>query len=131
MKRRTRSVLVAAALAATVIPAWAHHAAQTMFDVTRRVTVTGSVTRVESINPHPYVDIDAKGANGSVQHWLIELASPAVLRQAGLSLGALKVGDVVTIEGSPAKDGSPVAFAYSIRAGGQLFDLSKSSTRTR
>jgi hypothetical protein len=48
-----------------------------------------------------------------------------------LSLGALKVGDVVTIEGSPAKDGSPVAFAYSIRAGGQLFDLSKSSTRTR
>jgi hypothetical protein len=124
-------VLVGAALAAAAVPAWAHHAAQMMFDVTRRVTVTGAVTRVESVNPHPYVDIDAKGANGAVQHWLIELAAPGVLRQAGLSLGALKVGDLITIEGSPAKDGSPVAFAYTIRAGGQLFDLSKTLTRTR
>ena len=130
MKRRTRSVL-AAAWVVVAVPAWAHHAAQTMFDVTRHITVTGAVTRVESVNPHPYVDIDAKGANGAVQHWLIELAAPGVLRQAGLSLGALKVGDLITIEGSPAKDGSPVAFAYTIRAGGQLFDLSKTLTRTR
>lgn len=122
---------MAAALAAAAVPAWAHHAAQTMFDVTRRITVTGVVTRVESVNPHPYVDIDVKGANGSVQHWVIELAGPSVLRQASSSPGGLKPGDVATVEGIPAKDGTPIAFAYTLRAGGQPVDPATSSLRAR
>ena len=124
-------MLVAVALAAAALPAWAHHAAQTMFDVTRRITVTGAVTRVESVNPHPYVDIDVKGPNGTMQHWVIELAGPSVLRQARLSPGGLKPGDIVTVEGIPAKDGTTTAFAYTLRAGGQPIDLTSSSPRSR
>ena len=131
MKRRTRSMLVAVALAAAALPAWAHHAAQTMFDVTRRITVTGAVTRVESVNPHPYVDIDVKGPNGTMQHWVIELAGPSVLRQARLSPGGLKPGDIVTVEGIPAKDGTTTAFAYTLRAGGQPLDPATNSQRAR
>jgi Family of unknown function (DUF6152) len=112
--------VLAAACAVVAVPAWAHHAAQTMFDVTRHITVTGAVTRVESVNPHPYVDIDVKGANGSIQHWVIELAGPSVLRQASTGSTGLKPGDVVTVEGIPAKDGTLTAFAYTLRAGGQL-----------
>ena len=131
MKRRTGSVLAAAALAASVVPAWAHHAAQTMFDVTRRITVTGAVTRVESVNPHPYVDVDVKGPNGSMQHWVIELAGPSVLRQAATGPGGLKPGDIVTVEGIPAKDGTTTAFAYTLRVGGQLHDSANTSPRAR
>jgi len=130
MKSRTRSLL-AAACAALAVPAWAHHAAQTMFDVTRRITVTGAVTRVESVNPHPYVDIDVKGANGSMQHWVIELAGPSVLRQAGTGSGALKPGDVVTVEGIPSKDGTLTAFAYTLRAGGRLSESASHPPRAR
>ena len=124
-------MLVAVALAAAALPAWAHHAAQTMFDVTRRITVTGAVTRVESVNPHPYVDIDVRGPNGTMQHWVIELAGPSVLRQARLSPGGLKPGDIVTVEGIPAKDGTTTAFAYTLRAGSQPIDLTSSSPRSR
>ncbi|HEY3093261.1 MAG TPA: DUF6152 family protein [Vicinamibacterales bacterium] len=131
MKRRTRNVLVAAALAAAAVPAWSHHAAQTMFDVTRRITVTGVVTRVESVNPHPYVDIDVKGPNGSLQHWVIELAGPSVLRQASSSPGGLKPGDVVTVEGIPAKDGTPIAFAYTLRTGSQPLVPASDLSRAR
>lgn len=122
---------MAAALAAAALPAWAHHAAQTMFDVTRRITVTGVVTRVESVNPHPYVDVDVKGPNGSMQHWVIELAGPSVLRQARATPGGLKPGDIVTAEGIPAKDGTPTAFAYTLRAGGQPLDPATHSLRAR
>ena len=122
---------MAAALAAAAVPAWAHHAAQTMFDVTRRITVTGVVTRVESVNPHPYVDVDVKGSNGSMQRWVIELAGLSVLRQATSSPGGLKPGDVVTVEGIPAKDGTLTAFASSLRVGVQLPDSASSSPRTR
>src|ERR1044071_9272025 len=131
MKHTTRSVLVAAAMAAAAMPAWAHHAAQTMFDVTRRIPVTGVVTRVESVNPHPYVDVDVKGSNGSMQHWVIELAGLSVLRQATSSPGGLKPGDVVTVEGIPAKDGTLPASASSLRVGVQLPDSASSSPRTR
>ena len=124
-------MLVAVALAAGALPAWAHHAAQTMFDVTRRITVTGAVTRVESVNPHPYVDIDVRGPNGTMQHWVIELAGPSVLRQARLSPGGLKPGDIVTVEGIPAKDGTTTAFAYTLRAGSQPIDLTSSTPRSR
>jgi len=130
MKRRTRSAL-AAAWVVVAVPAWAHHAAQTMFDVTRHITVTGAVTRVESVNPHPYVDIDVKGANGSMQHWVIELAGPSVLRQATSNPGGLKPGDVVTVEGIPAKDGTLTAFAYTLRAGSQLPVPASHSPRAR
>jgi hypothetical protein len=92
MKRLLTCVLIGAALAAA-IPASAHHAVQTVFDLNRPVTVTGSVTAVEWVNPHSYISIDVKGDKDVVQHWVFELPGSGGVRQlrAGLAdRGGLK-----------------------------------------
>ena len=129
MKRLLTNVLIGAAVAAAAVPASAHHAVQTVFDVNKPVTVTGSITAVEWVNPHSYISLDVKGDKDVVQHWLFELPGSNGVRQlrAGLTeRGGLKPGDIVTIEGIAAKDGTTTGFAYKLRvADGPRFDLSK------
>ena len=83
-----------------------HHSFAADFDITKPVTLTGRVTKIEWMNPHVHIDIDAKG-----KPWSIELGSPNGLREHGWTQKTLKIGDVVTIEGSRAKDGSNLANA--------------------
>ena len=134
MKRLLTYGLIGAALAAA-IPASAHHAVQTVFDLNRPVTVTGSVTAVEWVNPHSYISIDVKGDKDVVQHWVFELPGSGGVRQlrAGLAdRGGLKAGDIVTIEGIAAKDGTTNGFAYTLRvADGSRFDLSNKQSHAR
>jgi opacity protein-like surface antigen len=134
MKQLLTCVLIGAALAAA-IPASAHHAVQTVFDLNRPVTVTGSVTAVEWVNPHSYISIDVKGDKDVVQHWVFELPGSGGVRQlrAGLAdRGGLKTGDIVTIEGIAAKDGTTNGFAYRLRvADGSRFDLSNKQSPAR
>ena len=129
MKRLLTNVLIGAAVAAAAVPASAHHAVQTVFDLNKPVTVTGSITAVEWVNPHSYISIDVKSGKDVVQHWLFELPGSNGVRQlrAGLTeRGGLKPGDIVTIEGIAAKDGTTTGFAYKLRvADGPRFDLSK------
>jgi hypothetical protein len=90
-------------------PAFAHHAVQAQFDVNKTFTVTGTVSKIEFINPHSYLTLNVKDANGNTQKWAFELAAVAVLRRAGVSRadqGGLKPGDVVTVTGLASKDGS-------------------------
>ena len=115
------SVLVGSALwilglgcAAT---AFAHHSVQAEFDVNKRITLTGTIAKVEWINPHSYITMDAKGSTGKVERWAFEMAGPGALRRAGLSRenrGGLKPGDPVTITGLAAKDGSTTGFLQGI-----------------
>lgn len=89
--------------------AWAHHSVQAQFDLDKPVTVTGTVTKVEWINPHSYLYLDTKDASGKVTHWAFEMAGPGALRKAGLSRadrGGLKSGDTVTVDAVRAKDGT-------------------------
>src|SRR4030095_14622534 len=100
MNRLLTSVLIGAAVAAVAIPASAHHAVQTVFDLNKPITVTGSVTIVEWVNPHSYISIDVKGDKQAVQHWLFELPGSSGVRQlrAGLAdRGGLKPGDAVPL----------------------------------
>lgn len=104
---------IVAALAAlsvfTVSSAWAHHSVQAQFDLDKPVTVTGTVTKVEWINPHSYLYLDTKDESGKVTHWAFEMAGPGALRKAGLSRsdrGGLKAGDTVTVDAVRAKDGT-------------------------
>ena len=135
MKRLLTSVVIGATIAAAAIPASAHHAVQTVFDLNKPVTVTGSVTAVEWVNPHSYISIDVKGGKEGVQHWLFELPGSGGVRQlrAGLAeRGGLKPGDIVTIEGIGAKDGTSTGFAYRLRvADGLTFDLSNKPSPAR
>jgi Family of unknown function (DUF6152) len=135
MNRLLTSVLIGAAVAAAAIPASAHHAVQTVFDLNKPVTVTGSITAVDWVNPHSYISIDVRGDKDAVQHWLFELPGAGGVRQlrAGLAeRGGLKPGDVVTIQGIGAKDGTTTGFAYRLRvADGPTFDLSNKQSHAR
>ena len=91
------------------VSASAHHSVQAQFDLNKPFTVTGVVTKVESINPHSYLYLDVKDESGTVRHWAFEMAGPGALRRSGLSRadrGGLKVGDTVTVNGVRAKDGT-------------------------
>jgi len=107
--------------------ALAHHAVQAQFDLDKPVTVTGIVTRMEWINPHSYLSVDAKGANGKVHHWAFEMAGPGALRKAGLSRserGGIKSGDVVTVDAVLAKDGTDSGLIKSIKMpDGRIFTI--------
>jgi Family of unknown function (DUF6152) len=110
---RKTAAFVVLGMALTAAPSSAHHAVQAVFDVNKPITVSGSITKLEWINPHSYISLDAKDDKGNVQHWVFELAGPRALKQAGLSredLGGLKPGDQVKIEGIAAKDGTTTGF---------------------
>ena len=96
-------------LLVAAIPVLAHHSVQAQFDLNKPVTLTGTVTKVEWINPHSYLYLDVKDGNGNVKRWAFEMAGPGALRKSGLSRadrGGLKGGDIVTVNGVLSKDGS-------------------------
>lgn len=102
---------MAARLAALIIlagasPVMAHHSFA-MFDQSKPVTLSGSVTAFEWTNPHAYIEMDVTGEKGSAQHWSIELGSPSILMQAGWKFKDLKKGDKVTARISPLRSGQP------------------------
>jgi Family of unknown function (DUF6152) len=106
-------------------PASAHHSVQAQFDIHKSFTVSGTVSKVEWINPHSYLTINVKDADGKVQKWAFELGGPGALRRAGMSRedrGGLKPGDEVTASGLAAKDGSNTGFLQELKlADGRVF----------
>ena len=107
--------------------AQAHHAVQAQFDVNKTFTITGTVSKIEFINPHSYLTLNVKDADGKVQKWAFELAAPAVLRRSGMSRedrGGLKPGDEVTVTGLASKDGSNSGWLQEIKlADGRVIKL--------
>lgn len=95
------------------LPARAHHSFAAVFDVTKHVTLSGRVSRIEWMNPHVHIYIDVDD-HGKPATWAIELGSPNGLKQRGWTSQSIKIGDLVTIDGSLAKDGSRLANAASI-----------------
>jgi uncharacterized protein DUF6152 len=88
------------------LPALAHHAFAAEFDSTKNVTVKGTVEKVEWTNPHIWIYVGMKAADGTVTRWQCEGGSPNTLTRQGWSRDSLKAGDQVSIEGFRAKNGS-------------------------
>ena len=114
MKRLPLAAAIALGLALAATPAFAHHSFAAEFDGKKPVTLTGTVVRMEWTNPHAHFYIAVKEQSGETATWEFELASPNGLTRHGWSRNSIKPGDVVTVMGYLAKDGSKLANARSV-----------------
>jgi len=84
----------------------AHHSFAAEFDANAPVTLKGTITKMEWINPHSWIHIDVKNADGSVTEWMIEGGTPNTLFRRGFTREAVKAGMEITVEGYRAKNGA-------------------------
>ena len=129
--RTKLAVLVASmAMLAAAVPIVAHHSFAAEFDASKPIKLTGSVTKIEWMNPHTYFYMDVT-EDGKVTNWGMEMGSPNGLMRQGWTRNSMKIGDVVTVEGSRAKDGSAIGNARSVTlSGGQKLFAGSSQTTT-
>jgi hypothetical protein len=114
MQRIFTALLVAAMTALAAQPTAAHHSFAAEFDANAPIELTGTVTKVEWANPHTYFYMDVTSAKGDVENWGLEMGSPNGLMRRGWTRDSMKIGDVVTVTGSRAKDGSFKGNARSV-----------------
>jgi hypothetical protein len=111
-----RRILLAAIATLILVPVslWAHHAFAAEFDATKPVKLRGVVTKMEWINPHAWIHIDVKSADGKIVKWDIEAAAPNSMLRRGFNQDSLKVGTEILVDGFQAKDGANRANGSSI-----------------
>jgi hypothetical protein len=96
-------------------PVFAHHSFAAEYDSTKPVKLTGNVTRIDWQNPHVYFYIDVKNAEtGRVENWAFEMGAPSVIVRQGWTKTTMKIGDVIIVEGTRAKDGGTHGNARSV-----------------
>ena len=120
MNRRFLEILMLPWLfLAAAAPLVAHHAFAGQFDINKPITLMGTVTKVEWMNPHVYFYLDVKNNSGTVVNWMIEGGSPNILLRAGWTKNSVKPGMEVNVEGYLAKDGSNIANMSVVTMGGK------------
>ena len=123
-----RFVLICALLAFVAPPSVAHHSITGQFDVSKSVTLQGTITKVDWINPHAFVYLDSKSPTGEVKRFKVEMGPPYALVRGGWKRDTLKIGDTVTVENAAlARDGSDSAGSLPntqmLLAGGQKLPM--------
>jgi hypothetical protein len=111
MKVNLVATVLGFGLTASLTPLRAHHSVAAMYDISKTITIQGTVTKTEWLNPHARVWVDAKNDDGTISNWEIELGAPNGLVREGVTKDFVKQGDPVTASVWRAKDGSRLANA--------------------
>jgi hypothetical protein len=106
MKVQLNVLAAGLAVCISALPILAHHSFAAEYDDKKPVSLQGTITKVEWMNPHIWVYLDAKDSSGKMQKWQCEGGAPNSLTRNGWNKNSLKVGESVSIEGYLAKDGS-------------------------
>jgi len=102
-------VVTAALLAMPAVRVSAHHSFGSVYDASKEVTLRGTVTKVERVNPHGWIYLDVKQPSGTVENWVIETGTPQELARRGVLKETLPIGIEIVVQGYRAKDGSHTA----------------------
>ena len=105
MRIKLAGLIIVFGLAAAA-PLWAHHAFAAEFDAQKPIKLKGTVTKMEWVNPHAWMHIDVKDADGKVTSWMIECGTPNQLYRQGLNKNSIQTGIEVMVDGFQSKDGS-------------------------
>ncbi|MGH9253074.1 MAG: DUF6152 family protein [Vicinamibacterales bacterium] len=130
MSMKLSAVAVALWLVWSAAPR-AHHSFAAEFDANQPVSLTGTLTRMEWVNPHGWIYIDVKSPDGKVANWAIEAGAPNALLRRGLRKTDFPAGVEVVVKGFRAKNGTPTANGQSVTfKDGRNFFLGASDTAT-
>ena len=111
----------------TLVPVRAHHAFAAEFDSSKPVKVRGTISKVEWTNPHSWIHVDVKNAEGKVERWLFEMGGPGSLTRRGIGKNYLAIGTEITVEGYLSRgvprraNGRVMTYAGGPQAGQTLF----------
>jgi hypothetical protein len=106
MLKKLALVFAGAGMFVAVMPVSAHHAFAAEFDEKRPLKLQGVVTKWELVNPHSWIHLQVKGADGKMTEWMVEGGSPNSLFRNGFSRESLPEGTEIIVEGYQAKDGA-------------------------
>jgi hypothetical protein len=115
MRTKLMAAIVGAALLAAAGPVSAHHAFSAEFDANKPVKLQGTVTRMDWVNPHAWIYVDVKKADGTVEKWMIEGGTPNAMFRRGFTKNSLLPGTEILVDGYQAKNGTLRANGRDLR----------------
>jgi Family of unknown function (DUF6152) len=117
LRYRIRTIVSAVAVWVGISPLWAHHSASAVFEMSKRISVTGTLTKVDWINPHVVISMQGKGVDGNIQQWMFESNPPSWYRSMGFERADLAraIGQTITVEGMPAKNATAYGYMQKMK----------------